>query len=74
MCMSSSYVFFYVFFMCALLILKEAALLVSLPSEFQNQGLFDFGNFGKPTTGGYKQIKEPSNIVVFFTFPQVRMK
>jgi hypothetical protein len=54
--------------MCALLILEEAALLVSLPSEFQNQGFFDFGNFGKPTTGGYKQIKEPSNIDIFFTF------
>jgi len=60
--------------MCALPILKEAALSVSLPSEFQNQGFFEFGNFGKPTTGGYEQIKEPSNIVVFFTFPRVRMK
>jgi hypothetical protein len=55
-------------------ILKEAALLVALPSEFQNQAFFDFGDFGKPTTGGYKQIKEPFNIVVFFTFPQVRTK
>jgi hypothetical protein len=49
--------------MCALLILKEAALSVSLPSEFQNQGFFDFGNFGKPTIG--KQIKEPSNMLYF---------